>query len=304
MSTITLKARSGRLLKEKLDLGKDVTNATVDDLKTAIHKAFPKYYPSRQRLTVDNKALEKGQTLQQYGIKAGDAIVFKDLGPQIGWTTVFLIEYFGPILIHPLFYFFPQVFYPGVAAQPHTRIQTLTLLLTILHFLKREYETVFVHRFSNDTMPIRNLPKNCAHYWILGGLAIAYPVYRPGFNGGLFGGAHSDLFVNSLLAFWAWAEVSNFLTHVTLRNLRPPGTRVRKIPHGYGFNWVSCPNYFFEVMGWLAVALLTGSASAYFFLVAGFGQMYLWAVKKHIRYKKDFGAAYPRSRKVIIPFLL
>ncbi|KAJ3270980.1 3-oxo-5a-steroid 4- dehydrogenase [Borealophlyctis nickersoniae] len=268
----------------------------------------PKLYPERQRLTYGDgsnvKPLDKGRSLSDYNIKAGDSIVLKDLGPQIGWTTVFLIEYFGPILIHPLFYFFPQIFYPGSPKMAHTQIQTLSLIMIILHFVKREYETLFVHRFSNATMPFRNLPKNCAHYWLVSGFVLAYPIYQPGFNGGVLGGAHSQPFVWSLVGMWLYAEVSNYLTHVTLRNLRPPGSRVRKIPYGYGFNWVTCPNYFFETIGWVAVSLLTGSLAAYFFTLLGFGQMYLWAVKKHKQYKKDFSGAYPRNRKVIIPFLL
>lgn len=32
-------------------------------------------------------------------------LTFKDLGPQISWTTVFLVEYFGPIAITLLFVF-------------------------------------------------------------------------------------------------------------------------------------------------------------------------------------------------------
>ncbi len=36
--------------------------------------------------------------------------------------------------------------------------------LIMFHFIKREYETVFVHRFSNATMPLRNLPKKSVSF--------------------------------------------------------------------------------------------------------------------------------------------
>ena len=56
-----------------------------------------------------------------------------------------------------------------------------------------------------------------------------------------------------------WAELSNLKTHLTLRNLRPAGTKTRAIPYGYGFNLVSCPNYLFEIIAWTVVCVMTGS---------------------------------------------
>lgn len=41
----------------------------------------------------------------------------------------------------------------------------IAVLLFVGHFLKREFETLFVHRFSNATMPIIRLAINCSHYW-------------------------------------------------------------------------------------------------------------------------------------------
>ncbi|KAJ3045715.1 3-oxo-5a-steroid 4- dehydrogenase [Rhizophlyctis rosea] len=309
MSHITLTTRSGRVLKEELQLPVAVQTANVEDLQKAIHRQFPKYYPSRQRLTFktsngDVKPLAKGTQLSTYGINSGDTIIFKDLGAQIGWGTVFLIEYAGPILIHPLLYFFPNIFYGAKGEVQHSQIQTITLTLVVLHFLKREYETLFVHRFSNDTMPIFNLPKNCAHYWLSSGVLMGYFIHRPGFDGGFFGGVHSSFWTSALIGFWLFSEVSNYVTHVTLRNLRPTGTRVRKIPFGYGFNLVSCPNYFFEILGWVTVSVLTGSLSAWLFTIIGAAQMAAWALKKHRNYKKEFGGTYPRNRKAMIPFIL
>lgn len=63
--------------------------ASVEDLKAAISKANPKYYPSRQRLTLppepgqrSGNPLLDGKTLTEYNLTNGSTVVFKDLGTQ------------------------------------------------------------------------------------------------------------------------------------------------------------------------------------------------------------------------------
>ncbi|KAI0775265.1 3-oxo-5-alpha-steroid 4-dehydrogenase-domain-containing protein [Trametes elegans] len=281
---------------------------TICELKKAITAKNPKFPPSRQKLALkgDSKPLADHATLKDAGVVDGSEVTVKDLGPQIGWRTVFFIEYAGPLIIHPLIYHFPRVFYGGPVQ--HSVLQKYVYAAVLLHFLKRELETAFVHRFSHGTMPFRNVFKNSAYYHILSGVVLAYSVYSPTFaaNSPYIRGTirENPNFLWSCLAVWLFSELSNLSAHVTLRNLRPAGTTKRAIPHGYGFSLVSCPNYFFETLGWTVIAVMTGSYAAWLFLVVSTYQMTVWALKKHRNYKKEFGKEYPANRKAIFPFIL
>lgn len=237
----------------------------------------------------------------------------KDLGPQLGWRAVYLVEYFGPLIIHPIFYFGQKAIYGETF--DHTRVQQLAFIFVMLHFLKREVETAFIHRFSLATMPAFNIFKNSGHYWILSGFNLAYFIYAPpsytsaessALTRFLFGGHVVPLGafqLHVLTALWLFAELSNFWTHLYLASLRADGSKDRKIPRGYGFNLVSFPNYFFETLAWFVFLLVTQNWSSLLFLIVGGGQMAIWAIKKHKRYRKDFGDKYPRNRKAMIPFI-
>jgi len=105
--TLEIRSRSGKSMGTFT-----ITNdSTVYELKTLVHQQYPKYGPERQWFTIgpENKTiLKNGSRLSEYVLRNGDVITFKDLGPQIGWRTVFMIEYFGPILIHSICFFFPR----------------------------------------------------------------------------------------------------------------------------------------------------------------------------------------------------
>ena len=171
--------------------------------------------------------------------------------------------------------------------------------MVVGHYLKREIETLFVHRFSNETMPVFNIFKNCAHYWLLMGLSIYFllhPKYQPSEWG-------SDKIYYGLTAAFGYFEMMNLRCHITLRNLRPPGSTARGIPRGNGFGHVSCANYFWESLCWLTFAVSSQTLFSWIFFLASSGQMLLWAQKKHQRLRKDF-KDYPKGRKAMIPYLI
>jgi very-long-chain enoyl-CoA reductase len=171
-----------------------------------------------------------------------------------------------------------------------------------VHFLKREFETIFVHRFSSATMPARNIVKNSAHYWILAGFNIAYWVFRPDAKAAT--STPNQALVYAGLALFVFGELANLNAHYILRNLRRPGTTERGIPSGFGFSAVTCPNYFFEILAWLGIFLVSQlNWSVLLFVAVGGLQMWSWAWKKEKRYRKEFGDKYKKKRSVIFPGL-
>jgi len=220
------------------------------------------------------------------------------IGPQISWRTVFIVEYLGPLLIHPLMYLARPLIYG--TSEPASELQKLTLIMCVLHFAKREYETVFVHRFSSATMPAMNIFKNSAHYWFLSGFNLAYWSYAPWSPTAR---PSNPLLTYAGIALFAFGELGNLYTHSVLKNLRRPGTTERGIPRGFGFNLVTCPNYMFECLAWLGVALVNWSLSSVLFLVVAGGQMGVWAKKKERRYRKEFGDKYKKKSFAMIPGL-
>ncbi|KAF2708501.1 hypothetical protein K504DRAFT_477844 [Pleomassaria siparia CBS 279.74] len=235
-------------------------------------------------------------TVFQTGLRNRSQVDVKDLGPQIAWRTVFIIEYLGPILIHPLVYYGRPLIYG--TSEAASQLQKLTMILVVLHFLKREYETIFVHRFSLASMPARNIFKNSAHYWIFSGINLAYWVYAPSSP---TASPSNPLITYAGLALFAIGEVCNLITHITLKGLRREGSTERGIPNGLGFNMVTCPNYMFETMAWVGIWLVSWSLCTGLFLVIALVQMMLWAKKKERRYRKEFKGSYRPKRYGVLP---
>jgi very-long-chain enoyl-CoA reductase len=67
---------------------------------------------------------------------------------------------------------------------------------------------------------------------------------------------------------------------------------------------VTCPNYFFEFLAWTAILLVNRSWSTAVFAVVASAQMYVWAVKKEKRYRKELPGKYKKKRFAMFPGIM
>ncbi|KAH7341254.1 3-oxo-5-alpha-steroid 4-dehydrogenase-domain-containing protein [Rhizoctonia solani] len=349
MVSVKIQAASSRPLAIAKNLpatlefpGRSLEAVTIGEVKQAIAKQCPQATHNhtapvkssdKNAKAVRPKALTDNTSLQDAGLDASSNTLYvKDLGTQVSYRTVFIVEYIGPLLIHPVVYIYRSSSTEKMCStvnfrREHHLVSIVTVHLTLLssvayalvmlHFLKREFETIFVHRFSHATMPVGNLFRNSLPS--TSGLLLSLALYGPWYSQGSLTVKHASppsIFLGwgwpsndiasltKWIAIWAFAELSNFHAHLTLRNLRPANNPIaRGIPRGYLFEYVSCPNYTFEILAWIAFTLMTKSWASLIFIIAGTTPMIIWAIKKHKAYRREFGSQYPRNRKIIVPFL-
>lgn len=95
------------------------------DVKEQVHKLQSYLYADRQSIRLESrgKTLGDSETIQSLNLRNGSKLYVKDLGPQIGWRTVFLCEYAGPLAVYLLIYQRPWVFFGDVSAPVHPTVQ-------------------------------------------------------------------------------------------------------------------------------------------------------------------------------------
>jgi very-long-chain enoyl-CoA reductase len=231
--------------------------------------------------------------LKDYGVLDKMTVHVKDLGPQIGWRFTYVVEYVGPLLLVIFFFIL-------MGPKNTNSTQKLSFIMSIFHYTKRIVESIFVHDFSNSTMPLKNLLINCTYYWIIYGVLCGYSLFNANYKEPEF-----NSFIRYLFAFFFFsAEIKNLKCHLILKELKEKNRGEKGIPHGEGFEYVSCANYFWEFVAWLCFSIFVNLIPFYVFTLFGFLIMRNWAIKKHKDYLKNFPDRYPKNRKAIIPFLI
>lgn len=95
------------------------SNTSIANIKSHVFATNKKLHPHRQalRTEVRGKMLKDSETVESLNLRNGSKLYLKDLGPQIGWGTVFLAEYAGPLIVYLWIYQRPWLFYGDSTAE-------------------------------------------------------------------------------------------------------------------------------------------------------------------------------------------
>ncbi|KAM3839096.1 3-oxo-5-alpha-steroid 4-dehydrogenase 1 isoform 1-T1 [Vipera latastei] len=104
------------------------------------------------------------------------------------------------------------------------------------------------------------------------------------------------------IAAWLGGLLINVHSDLILKNLRKPGETGYKIPRGGMFEYVSAANYFGEIVEWCGFALACNSLESTAFAISTLLILGSRAYTHHQWYLNKF-EDYPRSRKILIPFV-
>jgi 3-oxo-5-alpha-steroid 4-dehydrogenase 1 len=174
---------------------------------------------------------------------------------------------------------------------------TIFISLWVAHYFNRSI--IYPFRQNNPVkMPL-----------LIAILAFLFNIANGFVNGAYFGSIQtytSDYMLNwnfiTGVCLFIIGAVINIKSDNILLSLRSTSGEY-KIPNGFMYKYISFPNYFGEILEWVAFALMTWSLAGLSFMIWSMANLIPRAIAGHRWYKKTFDN-YPSNRKAIIPFIL
>mmetsp|Transcript_15360 Transcript_15360/g.33112 ORF Transcript_15360/g.33112 Transcript_15360/m.33112 type:complete len:282 (-) Transcript_15360:33-878(-) len=212
--------------------------------------------------------------------------------------TGMLIIYVPATIVAFIFqYLLPQ--FASIAFTP-----TIAGWMVLAHFLKRDAEVLFLHKYSGETDS--NAAKIISVSYALTSFVICL-LSNPKVS--VVGS--SDIQLG--LLFFVMGSLGNFYHHYLLSLLRPdsssdkisaPGKKKYSAPTGGLFEYVAAPHYFFELIVWLGIALVSQQLTSYLNFVSMCCYLSARSYNQNQWNQNKFGEKeWPSSRKNLIPFL-
>jgi hypothetical protein len=198
------------------------------------------------------------------------------------------------------------------------RVFVVSVTLTI-HFGKRCFEILFVHSYSG-TMPFLSPMMIGAYYCMLSYINIHYAAYsaqvhdQPAKNVNLEDQEeffiHAETVIGKMfigLCLFVVGQIGNLYHHWLLSRLRQNrGETAYKVPMGglfSHFGGAACPHYFFEIISWFGVSIITKHFVSLLFTIAMTCYLIERSIAQNQWNKSNLKDKYPKGRKNMIPLI-
>jgi hypothetical protein len=208
------------------------------------------------------------------------------VGNSLGWLIMELPAVLGFLAIH---------------LQGRNRWETVPLVfggLWMVHYVHRTFVFPFRVRTAGKRMPL-----------VIVGLALvfntlnAYVIARWTSHLGTYADTwlRDPRFVIGVAVFAAGFAI-NFRADTMLIALRRPDETGYRVPQGWLYEYVTCPNYLGEIVEWAGFAIATWSLPGLAFALFTAANVVPRAVANQRWYRERF-PDYPPGRKALIPFV-
>ena len=200
---------------------------------------------------------------------------------KLGWIIMEL----PALLICPAIYFYFKVDFD---------ISIMFICLWIIHYFNRTIIFPFRIKTKGKKMPLA-IVLSAFFFNIVNGLINGY--FLSNIN------LHSvSIFLITGFLLFVLGLYINISSDNKLINLR----KIKKgyfVPKGGLFKYISCPNFFGEILEWFGFALMTFNIGSLSFFIWTCCNLIPRALAHHTWYKNKFNE-YPKERKAILPFLI
>ncbi len=195
-------------------------------------------------------------------------------------------------------FFISYWFFTGTLEK--TQVSYLFYGLYVAHYIYRSFIFPFRTKTKGKNIPL-----------VIVGSAIGFNFCNTFFIGyylGNIGGNYSVEYSSEFrfilgVVVFATGVFINVKADNMLLSLRKPGETGYKIPNGFLFKYISCPNHFGEMVEWFGFALMMGQLPAYAFALWTIVNLMPRALDHHRWYREKF-ADYPKERNAVVPFIL
>lgn len=214
------------------------------------------------------------------------------MGPEMDTKLAWIVMESPSTLAYAYFYV--------TGANPWNAGGLVLFLLWQAHYVQR----TFIYPLKMKTSPDRKTPVMIVAQAILFNMANSY------LNARWIAGMEREYGASWLLdprfvlgaALFVGGYWINRRADAILRDLRRPGETGYKIPRGFLYDRISCPNYFGEILEWTGWAIASWSLAGLSFAVFTAANLVPRAFANHKWYKEKF-PEYPAERKAVIPFV-